>query len=85
MMSSTHKRITLGYTPITQEIKDMIMSLVSDDYTLSDVARDINFGYRARTQAMKKVLGETEKPYKTIRIDIVERLRLLVVKNNVVG
>ncbi|NOR85225.1 hypothetical protein GQ473_03840 [archaeon] len=83
-MSSESVRVTFGYMVITQEVKDMILSLVSADNTLSDIAYDLNFRSRSRTQAMKKVLGTCKPAYKTIRIDIVERLRLLVKKNNAV-
>lgn len=84
-MSGIIQRVTFGYTPITNEIRKLILDMVSDEYTLSDIAYDVHLGYRSRTQAMQKVLGTSFPSYKTIRLDIVERLRKLhKEKNNAV-
>lgn len=81
MITQTAQRVSFGYTPITPEIKKMIHDLISEEYTLANLAHDLNMGYRGRTNTMKKILGTTNYSYKTIRIDIVEKLKRLQ-KNN---
>lgn len=77
MITQTAQRVSFGYTQITPEIKKMIEDLISENYTLADLAHELNMGYRCRTNTMRKILGTTNNSYKTIRIDIVEKLKKL--------
>ena len=77
MISQIPLKVSYGYTPITKEIKQMVQDLVTDGGSLSGLAHDLNIGYRARATVIKKILGTTVNPYKTIRIDIVEKIEAL--------
>lgn len=73
--TQTPQKITFGYTAITPEIKKMIHDILSAGESYNGLAHELNLGYRARTTAIKKILGTTTNPYKTIRKDIVEKIR----------
>ena len=66
-----------GFTPITPAIKQKIKNLLSKGYTKNSLAHELNIGYKTRTTAINKIIGENSLPCRFIRVDVLDKINKL--------